>query len=313
VPRLCPSIRPLLLAAACAAVGALAVPAAAQRDWSAVEVRTTQVTRDLYMLEGAGGNIGLAVGADAVLMIDDQFEPLAPKIKQAIAAITDKPVKFLLNTHFHGDHVGGNAAFARDGVVIVAHDNVRRRMSVEQWNALFDRTTPAYPGLALPALTFNDSVTFHLDGQTITCFHVANAHTDGDVVVWFREADVVHMGDLLFNGRYPVIDLSAGGGIDGMIAGADRVLAAIGPGTRLIAGHGPLATRDDLKAYRDMLVESRARVAKLLKEKRTLEQIQEARPLADLDVKWGGGSVKQELFLQEIVWSLDRSRIPAQP
>jgi cyclase len=292
---------------------ALVSPAVAERDWNAVQIKTTEVAHGVYMLQGAGGNIGLAVGTNAVLLVDGQYEQVAPKLQQAIAGLTDNPVRFLVNTHYHDDHVGGNATFGKQGATIVAHDNVRRRMVTEQWSALFEDITPPYPAVALPAITFDDSLTFHLGSLTVTCFHIARAHTDGDVVVWFREANVMHLGDLFFNGRFPVLDAPAGGDIDGLIAGVDRMLAVCGPATRLIPGHGPLATKADLEAYRNMLAAARDRVAPLVKQKQTLEQIQAAKPLADFDALWGGGFVKQDMFLKEIVWSLDRSRIPARP
>jgi len=201
-----------------------AVAGAQGRDFSKVEIKTTKVAEDIYMLEGAGGNIGVCVGPEGVLVIDDQFAPLTDKIKAAITAISDKPIRFLFNTHFHGDHTGGNENFAKAGVAIVAHDNVRKRLSTEQYNAIFDRKTPPSPAEALPIVTFNDSVTFHIGGEEITCFHVPNAHTDGDAIVFFPRDNVVHMGDCLFNGLYPVLDISAGGSAAGMIAAADRML-----------------------------------------------------------------------------------------
>jgi glyoxylase-like metal-dependent hydrolase (beta-lactamase superfamily II) len=202
--------------------------------------------------------------------------------------------------------VGGNENLAKAGATIVAHDNVRRRMSREQYNAIFDRKSPPSPEKALPVLTFNDSVTFHLNGEEITCFHVAPAHTDGDAIVWLHNANVIHMGDCLFNGFYPVIDVSSGGGVSGMIAAANRVIAVAGPETKLIPGHGPLATRADLIAFRDMLVTARDRVKKLTAQKKSLKEIQEAKPLADLDEKWGKGFLKPEVFLQQLYADLGR-------
>src|SRR5262249_43980082 len=205
------------------------------------------------MREGAGGNIGLCVGPEGVLVIDDQFAPLSDKIMAAIKAISDKPVRFLFNTHFHGDHTGGNENFAKAGVAIIAQDNARKRMTVEQYNAVFDRRTPPSPALALPIVTFNDSVTFHIGNEEITCFHVPNAHTDGDAIVYFPQDNVVHMGDCLFNGRYPILDVSAGGSSAGMIAAVERMLKVTNADTKFIPGHGPLATRKDVEAFRDML------------------------------------------------------------
>jgi glyoxylase-like metal-dependent hydrolase (beta-lactamase superfamily II) len=291
-----------------AALTLQAAVAAAQRDFSKVEIKTTKVAEGIYMLEGAGGNIGVHAGTDGVLVIDDQFAPLTDKIKAAIAAISDKPVRFLVNTHWHGDHTGGNENFAKAGVAIVAHDNVRRRLSAEQYNAVFDRRTPQAPEAALPVVTFSDTVSFHLGGEEITCFHVPLAHTDGDIIIWFRKANVIHMGDCLFNGRYPVIDVSAGGSAEGMAAAADRVLAAMGPETKLIPGHGGLATRKDLEAFRDMLRASRGRVNDLVKAGKTLDDIQKAKPLADLDATWGKGSITPDIYLKELYLDLTRGK-----
>ncbi len=297
---------PMALALAALTLQApVAVPQ--DRDFSKVEIKTTKVAESVYMVEGAGGNIGVYTGREAVLVIDDQFAPLTDKIKAAITKLSDKPIRFLFNTHFHGDHTGGNENFAKAGVAIIAHDNVRKRLSTEQYNAVFDRKTPPSPDIALPIVTFNDSVTFHLDGEDITCYHVPNAHTDGDAIVWFRKANVVHTGDCLFNGFYPIIDVSAGGSAAGMIAAADRLLKVIGADTKLIPGHGPLATRKDLEAFRDMMVKAQGRVKDLVAAGKSLDDIQKAKPLADLDATWGK-RVEPDVFLKELYMDLSRGK-----
>jgi cyclase len=266
-------------------------------DASQVTVRIVPVTPGIYMLEGLGGNIGLSVGKDDVFIIDDQYAPMTPKIKAAIATLTPKPVRFVVNTHWHGDHTGGNEAMAGSGSIIVAHENVRRAMSKEQFLEAFNSRVPASPTAALPVITFSDTISFYVNDDTVRTFHVSNAHTDGDAIIVFRKANVVHMGDTFFNGFYPFIDVSTRGSLTGMIAAANQVLAATDASTRIIPGHGPLGTRADLVRYRDMLVVVRTRVGRLVTQRRTLTQVIAAKPLADLDAQWGQGFLKPEVFL----------------
>jgi glyoxylase-like metal-dependent hydrolase (beta-lactamase superfamily II) len=269
---------------------------AQQQDFSKVEVKAEKVAEGVYMLTGSGGNIGLSVGGSGTFVIDDQFAPLSDKILAAIRAITPDPVRFVVNTHWHGDHTGGNENMGKAGALVIAHENVRRRMSAEHFSATFNRTTPASPEGALPVVTFTDVVTFHWNGDEIRVSHVAPAHTDGDSIVRFVKADVVHMGDLFFNGGYPFIDTSSGGRVDGVIAAADQTLAAIGEKTRIIPGHGPLATRADLQSYRDTLKLLRDRIAKLKAEGKSRDEVVAAKPTADHDAKWGAGFMKGDVF-----------------
>jgi glyoxylase-like metal-dependent hydrolase (beta-lactamase superfamily II) len=276
---------------------ALAMPAAAQpQDFSEVEIKAQKVTDGVYMLTGRGGNLGLSVGASGSFLIDDQFAPLTEKILAAVKAITPDPVRFVVNTHWHFDHVGGNENLGKAGAFIVAHENVRRRMSTEQFSATFQQKTPPSPQAALPVVTFADAVTFHWNGEEIRVFHVPPAHTDGDAIVQFVKADVVHVGDVFFNGSYPFIDTSSGGRVDGVIAAVDRVLAATTDRTRFIPGHGPLGTKADLKDYRDTLQTLRDRIAKLKAEGKARDAVIAAKPTADYDAKWGQGFMKPDVW-----------------
>jgi cyclase len=286
---------------ACLAVPALVLASglarAQQQDFTKVEVTATKLAEGVHVLVGAGGNIGVSSGKDGVFLVDDQYAPLTPKIKAAVASFSDKPIRFVLNTHWHGDHTGGNENLGGAGSLIVAHENVRKRMSTEQFNSFFQRKTPPSPEGALPVVTYGESVAFHLNGEAIRCFHVSPAHTDGDSIVHFTKADVVHMGDLFFNGSYPFIDLDSGGSLAGMIAAADLVLGMAKEGTQVIPGHGPVGKRADLQAYRDMLVALRDRVGAMVKAGKTLAEVQAVKPMQDYDEKLGKGFVKPDDIL----------------
>ncbi len=274
-------------------VGAL--PATAQDDFAAVQIEPEKVADGIYMLTGRGGNLGLSVGEDGAFLIDDQFAPLADKILAAVKELTPEPVRFLVNTHWHGDHTGGNENMGQAGAYIVAQENVRKRLA-EGTNAP-GRETPPAPEGALPIVTFNDAISFYWNGEEIRVFFVGPAHTDGDAVIHFSRADVFHMGDTFFNGNYPFVDVSSGGRLEGIIAAADRVLKVASEKTHIIPGHGPLATKGDLQAYRDMLVKVRDRLAALKAEGKTVEEVVAAKPTADLDEKWGGGFMNHERFV----------------
>jgi cyclase len=285
---------------ACAAGAGLA------QDFSKVEIKATKINDTTYMLTGAGGNLGLSVGEDAVFLIDDQFAPLTPRINEAIAAITRQPVKFLLNTHWHYDHTGGNENFGRAGTIIVAHENVRKRMSTEQVIEFFKMPIKPTPKAGLPVVTFDGTLSFHLNGEEIRGIHVPRAHTDGDTIVHFLGGDVVHMGDVYFNGFYPFIDYSGGGTVEGVIAACDRVLAIATDKTRIIPGHGPLSNKAELQAYRDMLAAISGRIRKMLAEGRKLEEVTASKVTADHDEKWGKGFIPPHKFAEMIAMGMLR-------
>lgn len=261
-------------------------------------IETINVGSGIYMLMGQGGNIGVSVGEDGVIMIDDQFAPLTAKIKAAVAKISDKPIRFVINTHWHFDHTGGNENLGKEDVVIVAHDNVRERMTKDNFIKAFNKKVPASPKNALPVITFNDTMSFHLNGLEIQVTHQSNAHTDGDSIIFFKMANVIHMGDTFFNGFYPFIDVSSNGNINGMIRTAELILAIVDDKTRIIPGHGPLGDKKALEKYRDMLVTVRSRMQKLIEQGKTLEEIIAMKPNVDLDETWGKGFLNPEAFLK---------------
>lgn len=296
------------LSAALALAAALPSLALAQQDFSKVEIRALKISDTVWMLVGAGGNIGLCAGDDAVFMVDDQFAPLAGRIKEAVARITRKPVGFVLNTHFHFDHTGGNEAFGADGALIVAHDNVRRRMSVDQLIRFAGNTASqkATPKLGLPVVTVPGEIRFHINGEEVHAFHAPAAHTDGDLIVHFVRSKVVHLGDIYFNGMYPFIDAGSGGTADGVIAAVDRVLALADDDTRIIPGHGPLARKADLERYRAMMATVTQRIRELRRAGRSDAEIQAARPAAEFDAALGGGFIRPEGFVQMMLGVITR-------
>ena len=225
------------------------------------------------MLEGEGGNIGLLIGKDGAVIIDDQFAPLSEKIKTAIQKLTDVPVRFVINTHFHFDHVGGNENFGREGAIIVAQSNSRLRMSVDEFIAETKETRNAAPYDALPKITFADSVTLHLNGETVQVMHVKHAHTDGDAIIYFKESNTIHAGDVFVRYGLPYIDQPHGGTIDGMISGADAIINMADENTKIVPGHGAIATRKDVEAFKNMLVTIRNRIADAMKQGKTVNDI----------------------------------------
>ncbi len=268
------------------------------------DIESVQVRDNIYMfvMEPAG-NVAVSVGEDGVALVDDQFAPMTERIKTAVAELTDKPIRYVFNTHWHGDHTGSNQNFGKQGLVIVAHDNVRQRMSAEQFHLFFKARSPASPPEALPVITFSDTMTFYFNGDVIDVVHMPNAHTDGDSVLHFRNADVIHTGDVFINRGYPLIDIASDGSIQGQITATNRLLDMMGPDTIVIPGHGPLADKARVLAIRDMLVTARMSVAELISQGKTLDEIIAAKPLAELDPEWGQGFVRAKYFVQIIYQS----------
>ena len=290
--------------AICAAPGALAQP-----DFSKVEIATTRLNETTYVMTGAGGNLALSIGEDAVFLIDDQYAPLTDRISAAIAKITPKPVRFVINTHWHSDHVGGNESLGKAGAIVFAHENVRGRMNSEQFIEFMRSTVPASPPGALPVVTFSRSLTFHLNAEEIRVIHMPRAHTDGDAIVHFTKGDIVHMGDIYWNGMYPFIDTSSGGTVDGVIAACDQVLQMATGRTKIIAGHGPaVAGAAELKAYRDMLATVSGRIRAMIDAGRKLEDITASNVTAEFDEKWGKGFIPGSKFAEMIAMSILKNR-----
>ena len=274
------------------------------QDFDSVEIKTIKITENIYMLQGRGGNIGVIVGKDGVLMIDDQFAPLSDKIKSAISKISDKQIIFLINTHWHRDHTGGNEIFANSGAIIVAHENVRKTMSTQQFIKMFKRTVPPSPKAALPIVTFSKDINFYINEEEIKVLHIQNAHTDGDGVIYFKNSNVLHMGDIYFAERYPFIDLSSGGSITGVIRGVEFVLSFIDENTKIIPGHGNLSNKEELSEYLDMLKSAKLETEDLIKKGKSFQEIVDSDVLKEFDPRYGQGFLKRDKFLSIVYDSL---------
>ena len=279
-----------------------AVSASAQTDFSKVEMKATKVAGNVWMLEGAGGNIGVSVGDDGLLIVDDQFAPLADKIRAALKGIADKKLHFILNTHWHGDHTGGNVAFGPEATII-AHDNVRKRLATEQKSTVFNSTTPPSPKEALPVITFDQTLTVHFNGEEIRAIHYPKGHTDGDSVIFFSASNVVHLGDDFFAGRFPFVDLESGGSVEGLVKNIGELIAKIPADAKLIPGHGPISTLDDLKSYHRMLQQTTEIVRGKIKAGKTLDQIKTEGLPAEW-APWGTGFIKTDRWVETIYKSL---------
>ena len=296
------------LIASAAAAQTPAPPAPPMIDWAKIEVKATDLGNNTYMLTGQGGNITIAVGTDGIIMVDGQFAPLSDKIKAAIKAISPLPIKYLVNTHFHGDHTGGNENFAKDGVTIVAHDNIRVRLAAGTISGLTGAKVAPRPAEALPTQTYvGGSIALEAGGRKAQLTHVSNAHTDGDTWVYFADATVLSTGDTFNNlQRYQNIDYMNGGDVRGMIRALDTYIKVSNDQTKIVVGHGALATRADMMVFRDMLVTSHDRIKKLFDEGKTEAEVIAAKPLADLDATWGNNPAHAEGHTKNVYNSFKR-------
>jgi glyoxylase-like metal-dependent hydrolase (beta-lactamase superfamily II) len=278
---------------------------AQNNDFSKVQIKVTKVAGTVYMLEGAGGNIGASVGEDGIVVVDDQYAPLADRIQAALKGITDKPVRFVINTHYHEDHTGGNSYFQKQAPII-AHDNVRKRLEsggrVGNGGSVKMDAKPA-PKDALPIITFDHDVTIHLNGEDIRALYFPAGHTDGDAVIFFPKSNVVHMGDDFVTYGFPFIDVDSGGSIDGMIDGVEKVIGQVPADVKIIPGHGPVSSVSDVRAYLDMLKATREAVAKAIQGGQTLDQMKQAK-LLDPWKKYSGQMINSDAFIETIYNSL---------
>jgi len=285
-----------MLSAAVAAVFIFPVSTLLAQD--DVKINAIPVSDNIYMLSGQGGNIGLFLGEDGTFIIDDQFAPLTEKILAAIKSVGGDTPRFLINTHFHGDHTGGNENLGKVGTLIISHDKVRERLVAGSYIKAFDMNSPPANKAALPVLTFSKDMHFHINGDSVNAVHVPSAHTDGDSIIYFKKANVVHTGDIFFNGFYPFIDAANGGSLRGTIAAVDAMLAATDSKSKIIPGHGPLADKAQLQAYRDMLAIAYARLLKLKNDGVSVDDAVIQDPLSDLEAQWGNGIFSGEKWIR---------------
>jgi cyclase len=287
-----------LFALSFAALSATVYAQAPQPDFSKVEIKTTKVTNSFYTLDGQGGTIGVLVGPDGLFMVDSQFAPLSQKIAAAIHQISDKPVRFMVNTHVHGDHTGGNENFAKMGVTIFSRDELRYRLAHPSPGANGAPGTPA-PAAALPVVTYDGPVTIHMDGEDVHLVPIHRAHTDGDTLVYFPNNDVLMTGDYFRSIQFPNIDRTNGGSLNGMLEGIGETIGMAGPNTKIIPGHGPTVDRAALIAHRDMILAIRNKVAALVEQGKTVDEVLAAKPTSDFD-NIPNASTTSERFVRQL-------------
>jgi len=281
-------------------IGLFSMPVDTKAEGDTVKITPVKLTDQIYMLTGKGGNIGLCIGEDGTFLIDDQFAPLTGKILAAIRSVGGAHPKFLINTHYHGDHTGGNENLGKEGSLIFSHDNVRERLSAGSFIQEFKKKRQALTPEGLPVVTFSEDISFHLNNDTIHAKHVPAAHTDGDSFIHFRKSNVIHTGDIFFNGFYPFIDVLHGGSLKGMIAAVDKVLLLADDKTKIIPGHGPLADKTQLISYRQMLVTVYERLRKLKADGKTASEAAADDPLEDLEETWGDGMFEGDRWIEII-------------
>jgi glyoxylase-like metal-dependent hydrolase (beta-lactamase superfamily II) len=280
------------------------------QDWSKVQIQTEKLTDNVYVLAGAGGNIAVLVGEDGAMLVDSGFAELSEKVATAVKEVSKGPVRFVVNTHWHFDHVGGNEALAKAGAEIWAHHNTARLMSQERSLAGINRKTEPSPEAARPVLTFDGKLHVHFDGEEVDVISVPPAHTNGDCFVYFRKANVLHLGDTMFNGQYPFIDINAGGSIDGMVAALDKALALADEHTKIIPGHGPVTSAAGLREYRDMLAAVRDRVRKMVAEGKSRDEVIAAKPTSEFDARWGQSWLKPDPWVALVYGGMTRESAP---
>lgn len=296
-----------IVAMACLAGFAAAVSAQAPEP---PEYRSQKLSDNLFVLFGGGGNIAVLTGRDGALVVDSDVAEMSARMRAAVSLVSDRPVRFLVNTHYHFDHTGGNPTLGRGNAVIVAQENVRRRLSGRQEIRQdgIDMSFEPTPREGLPVITFEDGLRFHVDDEEVSIIHVVHAHTDGDAFVYFEKANVLHTGDLMMSSGYPIVDAGNGGSLDGLIAGQERALKACNDQTRVVPGHGPVVGKADLQAYHDMLVTIRQRVSDLIRKGRSLEQVVAAAPTREFDERWGKGFYKPDVFVQRVYIEVGRAK-----
>ena len=278
-------------------------------DWDKIQIKTTDLGNKTYMLEGQGGNITVAVGTDGIIMVDTQFAPLSDKIKAAIKAISPLPIKYVVNTHFHGDHTGGNENFQKDGAIVVAQDNIRIRLAAGTTNGTTGQKVPPVAPGALPKQTYvSGSVTLEVGGRKAVVTYVQDAHTDGDSIVYFADANVISEGDIMNNNhRYQQVDYANGGSIDGVVRGTDALLKLGNDGTKFVVGHGPLAKKSDVVEYNAMAKAVQERIGKLVREGKTEADVIAADPLKDLNPKWAANDQAAVNFIKQVYNGLNHT------